>query len=293
MSSQPIATIVPELSVPKRVVGQGWRIVRHGNRAALLGSLALLLILLAGFVAPLPHDPKAFSLASLHAPSSTYWFGTDTLGRDIFSRVVRASSLDLPLALLGTLASLVVGVAVGLLVSGKNRASEWVMRGLDVFMAFPLLVLAIALVTLAGNHTYMVIVVIAIIFFPRFTRLVRVEALAIRESRYVEAAIATGASPYRVMAYHILPSVSGIILVQATLTASQALLAVAGLSFLGVGVSQQSISWGLMMSQGRDALTTGQWWLSIFPGLAVFICVVLFNLVADGLEVVFGRGARG
>ena len=222
-----------------------------------------------------------------------YWLGTDSLGRDVFRRVLAGARLDLPLALGGMAVSLVLGVPLGLLASQKSRWAERFMRGLDMFQAFPLLVIAIVLVALAGNHLYMVIVAIAVINTPRFIRLIRSEALSLRESRFVEAAVAIGATRLRVMFKHVLPNTTGTILVQASLTAAQSIVVIAALAYLGVGIKPPKASWGAMIKDGSQGITTGQWWIAIFPGIAVFICVLLFNVIGDRLERVLSRGARG
>lgn len=232
------------------------------------------------------------SRLSNQAPGK-FWFGTDTLGRDVFRRTLAGARLDLPLALGGTAVSLLLGVPLGLLASQKSRWSERFMRGLDMFQAFPLLALAIVLVALAGNHLWMVVVAITLINAPRFIRLVRSEALSLRESRFVEAAVAIGATRRRVMVKHLLPNTTNTILVQSSLTAAQSIVVIASLAFLGIGISPEKASWGGMIKYGSTGITTGQWWVSIFPGIAVFISVLLFNQIADRLERVLSRGARG
>ena len=271
----------------------GWRVGRASPAAAIaFGFLVALLI--AGFIAPLPHDPLTQSPGqTFEPPSGDHWFGTDNLGRDVFARVIAGARLDLPLAIIGTLLSLVIGVTLGLLASTKGRWSERLMRGLDMFQAFPLLVLAIVVVSLAGNHLYNVVIAIALINVPRFIRLVRSEALVLRESRFVEAATAMGASRGRVLFRHILPNVSGTILVQASLTAAQAIVVIAALAFLGIGIAPPTASWGGMIKSGAGSMTTGEWWVAIFPGITVFVCVFALNQIAEGLDTMLGRGSRG
>ncbi len=203
-----------------------------------IGSLFICVLVLAGLFAPLPYDPlEPYLDDTLVPPGSAFWFGTDSLGRDIFSRTIAGARVDIPLALAGTLVSLVVGVSAGLLASTKSRWSDRTMRALDMFQAFPLLVLAIAIVALTGNKLHNVVFAIAFLNIPRFIRLVRSEALALRESRFIEAAYAIGASRLRVMVRHLLPNMTGTILVQASLTAAQAIIVIAALSFLGIGVT--------------------------------------------------------
>ena len=167
--------------------------------------------------------------------------------------------------------------------SAKGRWGERVMRALDAFQAFPLLVLAVVVVTLTGNRLENVILAIVIINVPRFMRLIRSEVLPLRESRFIEAAVAIGASPARRMYRHILPNVVSIILVQCSLSAAHAIVVIAALSFLGIGVSPPEATWGAMIQAGAPYVMTGQWWVVTFPGLAVFLAVVCLNAIADGL----------
>lgn len=258
-----------------------------------LGATVLAAMLLAAWFMPLPYDPISPSAAStLQPPSAQHWFGTDSVGFDVFSRTVAAAGRDLPLAFIGAIAAAVIGVLLGLLATTKGRFSNLMMRALDAFQAFPLLVLAIAIVTLTGNRLEMVIFAIIIIEVPRFMRLVRSEGLAIRESRFIEAAEAIGAKPSRILLVHLLPNVSGVIAVQLSIATANALLVIAALSFLGIGVSPPDPSWGAMIQAGARQMTTGQWWVSLFPGLAVFVAVVCLNLVADELDVIFERSSR-
>ncbi len=252
-----------------------------------LGLLVLVAILLAAFVAPLPHDPARPDAGNtLAPPGGEYWLGTDRSGFDVFSRTIVAGRLDLPLALIGTLVSLVVGVPIGLAASAKGKLDETIMRGLDVFQAFPLLVLAIVIVVLTGNNLRNVVVAIVLINAPRFIRLTRSEALAVRESRFIEAAHAMGATKARVLWRHLLPNISGSILAQASLGAANAIVVIAALSFLGIGTSPSDASWGAMIRSGSQVMATGQWWVALGPGLAVFITVLSFNAVADGIMAI-------
>ena len=257
----------------------------RGNKGVLLGCAVLAGLLVAGFFMPLPHSPTAPDVtAILEPPSHGHLFGTDISGFDVFSRTVNSASRDLPLALIGTLVSLALGVPLGLLASAKARYAAWLMRALDVFQAFPLVIIAIAVVTLTGNHLPNVILAIAIINVPRFMRLVRSEALTLRESRFVEAATAIGCSPLRIMFRHLLPNMLGMVLVQCSLSAANAIIVIASLNFLGVGVSPPLPTWGSMIQSGADNIATGEWWTVLFPGLAVLVTVFSFNLIADSLQ---------
>ena len=263
-------------------------------RLRLAAPVALLLALLVGaYLAPLPYDPRDPDAgATLQAPSGAHWLGTDKFGLDVFSRLVASAGLDIPLAVGGMAVSLVVGVVLGLLASQRGRWGERIVRGLDVFQAFPLLILAIAVVALMGNKIQNVVIAIAIINVPRFIRLVRSEGLTIRESRYIEAAHAIGATPAQVMRKHMLPNMTGVILAQASLAVAHSIVVIASLSFLGIGINSADPSWGAMIQTGAQNMTTGQWWVALFPGLAVFVTVLAFNAISHQLQERYGRARQ-
>lgn len=264
--------------------GRQFRLLVKEHPGATVGVSFIALLLLASLVAPLPYDPTATDgSSSLLAPGGQHWFGTDGAGADVFSRVIAAARVDLSLALAGTLLSLGLGLPLGLMASGKGKGSEWLVRALDAFQAFPLLILALALVSLSGNKLYMVVVAIALINVPRYIRLMRSEILSLRESRFIEAAIAMGASTSRVTFKHLLPNVWGIVLVQTSLTIANAIVVIASLSFLGVGVSAPTPSWGGMIRDGAGNMASGEWWIAGFAGLAVLLCVLAFNQLADAI----------
>jgi peptide/nickel transport system permease protein len=255
-----------------------------------VGAGVVILLLLVGFFAPLPFSPtRPNAMEILLPPSSVHWFGTDNDGFDIFARTISSAQRDLPLALVGTFASLLVGVPLGLLASTKGKASERIMRGLDVFQAFPLVIIAVAIVTLTGNRLENVILAIMVINVPRFMRLIRSESLAIRESRFIEAAWSVGATRWRVLRRHVMPNVMGVTLAQSSLAAAHSIVVIAALSFLGVGVSPPTPSWGLMIQSGARLMATGQWWVVVFPGFAVLLTVASLNLIADGLQAISER----
>lgn len=261
------------------------------------GSTVLGTLLLAGLFLPLPYGPTDVNITAISLPpSAEHWFGTDEVGQDLFARTIAAARTDLPLALGGTALATLLGVGGGLAVSSRSRWSERVMRALDAFQSLPLLILTIALVVIAGNSLVMVAIAIALVSGPFYVRIVRSQALVVRESRYVEAAIASGSGTARIMWKHLLPNLRSLILAQTALTGAVALLVVAALSFIGVGVVPPTPSWGAMIRIGSGQLVTGQWWAVLFPGLALFACIISFNLVADGLRDRAGRrrsaGAR-
>jgi peptide/nickel transport system permease protein len=246
-----------------------------------------LLLVLAAILGPslVPHDPFASSDAALAAPSAKHWFGTDNLGRDVFSRVVVATRLDLGMAfaavalvfVTGTLA----GVAAGFLGGWTDRI---VGRVTDTIMAFPLFVLAMGLVAAAGNTVANVVYATAIINFPIYARVARTEANIRREAGFVEAARLAGASTVSVMLFEIVPNVLPIMMVQVSLTMGYAILNTAGLSFIGLGIRPPTAEWGIMVAEGAGYIVSGEWWIALFPGLALMLAVFTFNLMGDGLR---------
>lgn len=259
------------------------------NPDLVIGAGIAALMLIVCFAYPTPYNPREVnpSWILLH-PSSHHLFGTDSNGSDVFSRVLAGGRTDLPLAIGGGVVAGLIGVPLGLLASGGGKGSELILRTLDVVQSFPLLVVALVVVALAGNHLQNVIFAIAFVNAPQFIRLIRNSALHLRASRFVEAAIASGASKGRVTFRHILPNMSGIILAQTSLAIGTGVLVVAALSFLGLGVAPGTPSWGAMIRLGYQDIVTGQWWTSLFPGLAIVIFVVAMNTAAEGLERLLG-----
>ena len=273
--------------------GKFFRLMRE-NPGVTAGVAMLAVLVLAGYFYPLPYSPIRPDVKAMsEAPSFAHWFGTDVFGFDVFSRVVASSAKDIPLAAAGAVVSLVVGVPLGLIASTKGRLGNFIMRALDAFQSFPLLILAIAAVVLLGNQLSNVVVAIAIINVPRFMRLIRGEALSLRESRFIEAATAIGASKPRIMFRHLLPNVIGVILVQFSLAAANAITIIATLSFLGVGVSPPEPTWGSMVQAGARVVANGQWWAVVFPGLAIVAAIAAFNLIAEGFQALIDRQERG
>lgn len=258
------------------------------NAGLIVGAVMIVALMLVAFFAPLPHDPLTPDpTVVLQPPGGSHWFGTDASGFDIFSRTIEAAKKDIPLVLAGTLVSVLVGVPLGLIAGVERRWGERLMRGLEVFQALPLILLAIVIVKVTGNRIENIVFALAIVQVPRFMRLVRGEALSLRESRFVEAARAIGCRRRRVMFRHILPNVSGIILVQCSLAVANGIIVVAALTFIGVGANPPEPTWGGMVYDGTRYIAQGSWWVSVFPGIAIFLVVFAFNLVADGLERIF------
>jgi len=256
--------------------------INKQNAPDILSCIVLYNLSFGAFIYNFAHDPYATDIIQrLSPPGNGFIFGTDEVGFDIFSRTIIAGKIDLFISLSGTLAALLVGLPLGLMASDKTKNADRIMKVLDMFQAFPLLVLAIVIVAMWGNNIRNVIFAIILINIPRFTRLIRSEALTVRESRFIEVATAMGASKTRIISRHLLPNILGTLLAQASITTAHSIVVVAALSFIGIGVVPPEASWGSMIRAGSQYMMTGQWWMSIFPGLAIFISVLSFNTISQ------------
>lgn len=284
MSQQAAEIAARELGVAEDIDDSGRR---PGTVTLFLGvALVAAWALVAAFAPVLaPHDPTVSVNAGLLSPSSEHPFGTDRLGFDVLSRVLYAPRMDLYLAVVGTGIALVLGVLIGVPV-GYTRSiwGDLVMRLFDGLQAFPLLILALALVASIGQGSDAIIIALAFINVPIFVRVVRGQVLSLRERRFVEAAVATGNPLHRILLRHILPNTYVPILAQATISVAFAIIVIAALSFLGVGIGPPTPEWGAMIQSGTQNIITGQWWVSVFPGLAVASVVLGFHLIGDGLQ---------
>lgn len=257
------------------------------RRKPVVAGLAVLLIIIAlAIFAPMlsPYSPTKLSLASrLRPPSGVNLLGTDDFGRDVFTRAAIAGRLSLLVGLSVVAVSCVLGVTLGLLAGFFRRLDAPLARLIDAMMAFPDILLAISLVAALGPSVVNVVIALGIVYAPRLARVVRASTLVIRELPYVEAARALGVSTPRIMVRHVLRNLLSPILVQGTFIFASAMLAEAGLSFLGVGVSPSVPTWGTMIAQGRQYLDQAPWIL-FFPGLAIVLAVLSLQLVGDGLR---------
>ncbi len=257
-------------------------------------SLTVFLILVA-ILAPIiaPYDPIKQDLKHrLQPPSWEHPFGTDQLGRDIFSRVVWGARISLFIALIVVAISFAVGTTIGI-VSGYfgGKVDEVLMRLTDMFMAFPRLVLALAVAAALGPGLFNTMLAIAFVSWVYYARLARASTLQIREEVYIEAARAIGATDKRILFLHVLPMVITPVIVQATLDMGGTILTAAGLGFLGLGVQPPTPEWGVMVSEGRRFITE-QWWVSTFPGFAILLATLGFNLLGDGINDILNVRAR-
>lgn len=244
-----------------------------------------------------PYNPTAEDFkAILSPPSGEHWFGTDQNGRDVFSRVIAAPRVDIYIALVSTLFAMVIGIPFGVLATGTSRAGEAAgevtLRLMDVVQAFPVFILALALVAGFGPSSFNLIIALTVLQFPVFLRLTRSSALTVRGRTYVEAARIGGAGTFGVMFRHVLPNSIGPALVGASVAVAQAVLITAGLSFVGAGIRPPTPEWGAMISDGAQNLITGQWWPSVFPGIALGIVVLGYALVGDGLRLYLDPARR-
>ena len=266
-----------------------WRVLIRSLLTHRLGSVGLvvcLIVLVTALFAPwlAPYDPAASDYgAILSPPSSAYWFGTDDLGRDILSRIIWSSQVSLQVSLIAVSVAIVGGTIVGMI---SGYAGGWVddiiMRIVDAMMAFPSLILALGIVAVLGPSLTNAMIAIAIVNIPHVSRLVRAQVLAVRHMDFVMAARGIGAGRFRIMLRHIWPSVAGNVLVYASLSAAGALITESSLSFLGLGVQPPTPSWGSMLSSGMQYWNA--WWMSVFPGSALFIVALGFNFLGDGLR---------
>jgi peptide/nickel transport system permease protein len=263
-----------------------WLLRSNPVSLAALTLLALLLTLAVAGPLLVPYDPLATNAArALHAPSAAHWFGTDQLGRDVFSRVVAATRLDLSIAFSAVALSLAVGATTGAAIGYFGGfADTATSRLVDVLMAFPLFVLAMAMVAALGNSVSSVVIATAVINLPFYVRLARAETRVRRTLGYVEAARVGGAGHWRILRVFIAPAIAPPLMVQASLNLGWAVLNAAGLSFIGLGVRAPTPEWGVMVSEGAQFITSGRWWLAAFPGLALMLAVFAFNLLGDSLR---------
>lgn len=261
------------------------RIARH--RGAMVGAAVILVLLLCSVLAPsiARYDPNAPHFdTSLRPPSTAFPLGTDSFGRDILSRVVYGGRISLTVGAIAVLLSFAAGVPIGIAAGYYGgRLDDLIMRIIDVWLAFPDLLLAIGIVAVLGPGIQNVMLAIGVSGIPGVCRLARGSVLPVKEESYVEVARAVGGSEGRIIRVHILPNVLAPIVVLLTLRLGTAILAGVGLSFLGLGVQPPTAEWGAMVSEGRAYLQRA-WWVSTIPGVAIFLSVMAVNVIGDGLR---------
>jgi peptide/nickel transport system permease protein len=285
------------LTLPReeREIFLRWRRLRR-NRVTLAGFAIIAVVVICALFAPLiaPYPPlQGNATETLQPPSLSHLFGTDSIGFDVFSRVIYGARIDLVIAVGAVAIALVVGCTLGAVSGFLGRVvDEVVMRVMDMLSAFPSFILALGVVAALGPSLPNLIFAIAFVNVPVYARLLRARVLTVRETQYVRAATALGLSRSRVLFVHVLPNSWAPIFVQSTLQAGYAILEAAGLSFLGLGVRVPKPEWGVMINMGLQYIVSGQWWITFFPGTAIALTVMGFNLIGDGLQDVLDPRRR-
>jgi peptide/nickel transport system permease protein len=263
-----------------------WRRFRRAPGAVVGAAVIALIVLLAVF-APLvtPADPLAQNVAQgAQGPSGGHWFGTDKLGRDVFTRILYGARISIRIGFVAVGLAITVGTLIGLIAGYAGRRTESVLMGaMDVMLAFPSIILAIGITTILGASINNLMIAVGIVYIPQYARLARSSVLAVKELEFVDAARALGAGVPAILARHVLPNILAPLLVQATLGVATAELEAAGLSYLGLGARPPAPEWGAMLNDARDYWLSAPWAL-IFPGVSITVLVLGFNLLGDGLR---------
>ena len=265
-----------------------WRRLKK-NKMAVLGLIILAIIIFFAVFADVFFDYETLVIQQnaslqLQPPSAEHWLGTDEVGRDILARIVPGARISLPVAFATIAIATVVGGLLGAIAGyGSRRVDDIIMRIMDIFLAIPSILLSIALVSAMGTSVTNMMLAISISNIPPFARIVRSAVLTIKNEEYIEAARAIGASDKRIILKHILPNCMAPIIVQATLSIAGSILAIASLSFIGLGISPPTPEWGSMVSTDRQYFRAA-WWVCAFPGLAIMLTILSLNLLGDGLR---------
>ncbi|KGX83621.1 nickel transporter permease [Pontibacillus marinus] len=258
------------------------------SKTSFIGLMIILLLIVVAVLAPVlaPYHPidDGSIIDRYQPPSAEHWLGTDQLGRDILSRIIYGARISIKIGVIAVGIAFVVGTLLGGIAGYIGRwVDNVIMRIIDIMMAFPSILLAIAMVAILGKSLTNAMIAVGIVGVPQFARIVRSTVLSIKEKEFVESARASGVKNGRILMRHVLPNCMAPIIVQATLSVGTAILDAAGLSFLGLGAQGATPEWGVMLSDGRAALQTSPWVIT-FPGLAIFLVVLGFNLFGDGLR---------
>ncbi len=266
------------------------------NKTSAVGLLMSVLIVITALIAPWisPYDPIAQDMNIQHAPPGwDHPFGTDSYGRDQLSRILWGSRVSLVVGILSVLFAMAVGIPLGMIGGYRGgRIDNLVNRFIDMFMSFPIVILGLLVLAIMGPGLIKIVIAIALAITPRIARLARGSTLTLKGKEFIEAARAIGQNDIKIMFIHILPNILGELLVMGTLWVATAIIVEASLSFIGLGVRPPTPSWGAMIREGLDQLTNAPW-LSFFPGLAIFLSVFSFNLIADGLRDISDPKLRG
>jgi len=265
------------------------------NPLTVAGLVIVGLLVLTALLAPIiaPYSPTAFDIRDqLQAPSTTHLLGTDEMGRDILSRILYGAGISLRVGLTAVIAIAAIGIPIGLIAgTAGSKVDTVIMRIADVFLSFPQLVLALAIATVLGGGLQNVVIALAVAGWPWYARLVRGMVLTVRQETFIEAAKVSGATKLKTIMRHIMPNTMGPVIVQASMDMGYTILLAASLGFLGIGVKVPTPEWGLMINAGRQYFMT-QWWVAGFPGIAILITVLGFNLLGDGLRDILDPRSR-
>jgi peptide/nickel transport system permease protein len=261
--------------------------IRRNPRIVLGGALVALLLLIA-LAAPIvaPYDPVEVNVTeALLPPSPTHWLGTDDVGRDVLSRVIWGSRVSLSVGVISVSIGFIVGVSIGLAAGYLGGVVDLLaMRAIDALLAFPALILAIAITAALGPQIQNAMIAIGIVAIPLYARLTRGQVLSVREREFLVAARTIGVPPLRVVLRHVFPNITNALVVQATLSTAFAILAEATLSFLGLGAQPPTPTWGSDIFYSERWLSNLKWWMSVGPGLGIFVAVFSFNFLGDALR---------
>jgi len=282
------ATLPVVLRVPRTDRPAALRYFARRNPRMIVGGAMVLAWLLIALFAPVvaPYDPIAVNVAdSLRSPSVAHLLGTDDLGRDVLSRVIWGSRISLSVGLISVGIGFFVGVSIGLSAGYLGGKFDlFVMRGVDALLAFPALVLAIAITAALGPQIQNAMIAIGIVAIPAYARLTRGQTLAVRSRDFILASKTVGCTPFRIVIRHVFPNITNSLIVQATLSTAFAILAEAALSFLGLGPQPPDPSWGQDVAYSTRYLANMKWWMSVGPGVAIFTAVFAFNFLGDALR---------
>ncbi|MDF2560258.1 MAG: ABC-type dipeptide/oligopeptide/nickel transport system, permease component [Microbacterium sp.] len=291
MTAQQPPSTVPPAAAPRL---SSWRLL-FANPLTVVAAVSLSLVVLVSVLAPwiAPYGVNAIDVAgALQPPSPEHWFGTDELGRDVMSRVMVAGASSLTIAVVSVTIALTLGLLIGVSAGYSGGGIDAVlMRIVDVLFAFPVLLLALAIVAIFQPGMLTTMIAIGVVYTPIFARVARASVLSVRTSPFVQVSQTMGTPAASIVLRHVLPNIAGPIVVQTSLSLAFAILSEAALSFLGLGIQPPAPSWGGMLFAAQGFLTRA-WWMSVFPGAAIFVTALAFNLVGDGLRDVLDPRQR-
>ncbi|SET71579.1 peptide/nickel transport system permease protein [Salinibacillus kushneri] len=285
-AQQPVQQKIVKKEKPSSPWRDGWRSFKK-NKIALAGAIIVfgfvLIAIFADFLMPYGHNDQQL-IDRFQPPSSEHWFGTDDFGRDVLSRVILGARISLMVGFTAVIGSVIIGSILGVIAAYYGRwVDTLISRIFDIMLAFPSILLAIAIVAILGPDLQNALIAIAIVNVPNFGRLIRSKVLSVKEEEYITAARAIGMSDFRILIHHIIPNSITPIIVQGTLAIATAIVEVAALSFLGLGAQSPDVDWGKMLDDSKAYLVDAPWTM-IFPGLAIMLTVLGFNLMGDGLR---------